>query len=44
MEDYTLLDNIYIYNNIPKEHLPTCNVYGYGDSCSKIINYLSVIN
>jgi UDP-N-acetylglucosamine 2-epimerase (non-hydrolysing) len=41
MEDYTLLDNV--YNNIPKEPLPVCNVYGYGDSSSKIINYLSIL-
>jgi UDP-N-acetylglucosamine 2-epimerase (non-hydrolysing) len=38
LENYTLLDNI--YNDIPKEHLPKCNVYGYGDSSIKIINYL----
>ena len=38
LEDYSLLDKI--YENIPKQHLPTCNVYGNGDSSEKITNIL----
>jgi UDP-N-acetylglucosamine 2-epimerase (non-hydrolysing) len=39
LENYTLLDSV--YNNIPKEHLPVCNTYGYGNSSIKIVNYLT---
>jgi UDP-N-acetylglucosamine 2-epimerase (non-hydrolysing) len=42
LEDYKQLD--YVYEFIPKEHLSNCNVYGYGDSSNKIINYLSTLN
>jgi UDP-N-acetylglucosamine 2-epimerase (non-hydrolysing) len=38
LEDYTQLDKI--YDNIPTYHLNKCNVYGYGDSSIKILNYL----
>lgn len=41
LEDYSLLDEI--YDNIPKNHLPKCNVYGNGNSSKKIINYLTEI-
>jgi len=38
LEDYSRLDEI--YDIIPEEHLPQCNVYGYGNSSKMIINHL----
>jgi len=42
LEEYSHIDKI--YDLIPKEHLPVCNIYGNGDSSFKIINYLSILN
>jgi len=39
LEDYSMLDEI--YDIIPKEHLPQCNVYGEGSSANKIIKILN---
>jgi len=36
LEDYSRLDEILEY--IPNYNLPPCNVYGYGDSVTKIMN------
>lgn len=39
LDNYSNLD--IIYDNIPKTHLPECNVYGYGNSSEIILNYLT---
>ena len=39
LQDYTKLDEI--YDIIPKESLPQCNVYGSGDSSKKIFEFIS---
>jgi UDP-N-acetylglucosamine 2-epimerase (non-hydrolysing) len=41
LEDYTKLDEM--YEIIPKNHLTKCNIYGYGDSSIKILNYINNI-
>ena len=38
LEDYSLLDKT--YENLPKNHLPQCNVYGYGNSSKKILDLI----
>ena len=39
LEDYSKLDEI--YDSISSEHLPLCNVYGYGNSAKEIIKKIS---
>lgn len=41
LQDYTKLDEI--YEEIPKEHLPICEVYGKGESAKKIVENLASI-
>ena len=38
LEDYSRLDEI--YEIIPREHLPQCNVYGYGNSSKMILDLI----
>jgi len=38
LEDYSLLDEIYDF--IPKQHLPICNVYGNGNTSEQILNII----
>uniref|UniRef100_A0A6C0EPV0 UDP-N-acetylglucosamine 2-epimerase domain-containing protein n=1 Tax=viral metagenome TaxID=1070528 RepID=A0A6C0EPV0_9ZZZZ len=40
LEDYSKVDEI--YETVPIEHLPQCNVYGYGDSAKQIVDVLFV--
>jgi len=39
LEDYSLLDNI--YEQIPSEHLPKCNVYGNGNTSKQILDIIN---
>ena len=41
LKDYTLLDSV--YENIPKIQLSPCNVYGYGNSAKKILEFLRLL-
>lgn len=41
LKDYTQLDKI--YEQIPKEPLPQCNIYGYGNSSKEIVDYIQSI-
>lgn len=41
LENYSLLD--VVYENIPKLQLPSCNVYGYGNSSKQIMETLQSI-
>jgi len=40
LEDYSKLDTV--YTTLPNTILPQCNVYGYGNSATKIVNSLMV--
>jgi UDP-N-acetylglucosamine 2-epimerase (non-hydrolysing) len=42
LKDFTKLDEIYDY--IPKNHLPSCNVYGQGNSSKLILDYITKTN
>lgn len=41
LEDYSKLDEV--YKHIPKTSLPSCNVYGYGESAKNILQIIQTL-